>query len=530
LTRKTHQQFSLPRLGAGLAAEMYGFYRDGSQRLGFYSPGGQPEIYDPLWTRTRSPESILVHEDVHQQLTINSHHGILAQILSSLAKSGNGRRALRVCIEEQWSVQEVAATYAELATVQRFKPEDFDAAVRLLPKQILNQPPYWDLFRSVNEVLPLQASTEPETSIAQLDLILTLAGCAMQTRCLAKFSSAGFNDEDFASYLKQESPHLRFERIVSDLGSETLRDFAEDAAVHLRLVPGLPESQIIADYMTRIVSKMRGFPIEPFDTLQLQAEAAMAAFNKMGDRSLISRPDRKVPSPAFVDSPEKQRRLQEFLRTGPAAPSLPDWLLRSADIGGDVRLILGSLSPEGAPFAAVCIAKSPNTPVPDDLRSTLPPETLLDALKPYKAFPQMVSFLGDSWMEWYAILGGYPHNSWVHKRLSDAIRICVHRKLSVDLMQRLLDFEDIGQDARGFVFGLGNGLYVGCIFSPSNPQAYALQKIPSEIALGLFNKFLSDRAVRRESNPERAVPHFKLLGSMARREFEDPPDFQKMHA
>ena len=54
------------------------------------------------------------HEDMHQQLTINTHHGVLTQLLTQLAKAEQGQEALTICLDEQWSVQEIAATFAEL--------------------------------------------------------------------------------------------------------------------------------------------------------------------------------------------------------------------------------------------------------------------------------------------------------------------------------------------------------------------------------------------------------------------------------
>ena len=103
-----------------------------------------------------------------------------------------------------------------------------------------------------------------------------------------------------------------------------------------------------------------------------------------------------------------------------------------------------------------------------------------------------------------------------------AVRICSHRKLSVELVGGLLDFERLGVGARSFVFDLNNGLFVGCIDNPDRPRAYGLQKIASEQALRLFAETLDAFGVKPLENPATAVPDFELLRAIVNCAVEGP--------
>ena len=126
---RRRRAFVLPRLHRRLVSARPGFYREAGTRLGFYEAGGAPQIIDPLWNAVRLPEAVVRHEDMHQQLMINTHHGVLTQLLTQLVKEGQGQEALEICRDEQWSVQEIAATFAELMFVQRESPKDFEDEV-----------------------------------------------------------------------------------------------------------------------------------------------------------------------------------------------------------------------------------------------------------------------------------------------------------------------------------------------------------------------------------------------------------------
>jgi hypothetical protein len=529
-TTEAPPPFVLPRLSQRLAADAFGFYREAGARLGFYEPGKRPQIYDPIWTESRSPEAILSHEDTHQQLIINTHHGILTQLLARRSSDGQVQQSLRSCLEEQWSVQELAATYAELSLVQQTLPQQFESTVSELPTMVLDQPPYRELFQAAHKLLPIEKGGTPEDNISRANVILVIAACSLQTGCLVELASAEFVDAEFAMYLRRESPHLRFEQIARSLRPSGILELARDTARRLRSSPELEPRQAQKQALDSLINEIRRVmpevPIQSPNSLESQSAAAIERLASRAKRTILL-PESEGLSPEFVDSPEKRRKIEEFLRVdnGFDRKQLSEWLKECAATGGDLHLILGLPESQGAPFSAVCITTSPLISSPDDLRSMIEPAELLELLRPFERFPKVVTFVGDAWLAWYDLFRLLPRDSWVHQRLNDAIRICVHRRFSIDLLRELLQFEDLGRDASAFVFSLSRSLYVGCFASEDVPRVYALQKIPSDAALRLFNEFLDELDIGVFKNPLLEVPQFELLKRIVVREFTDPADF-----
>jgi len=123
---------TLPRLRKSFDPKSRGFAREGLFQQGVYEFGGEPTVYDPVWTGQRVPEAVLRHEEIHQNLIQQTFHGVLTLILTEYAKVANARVSLDACYREQWVVQELGATYAELAFVQRAAPEAFAASINAL--------------------------------------------------------------------------------------------------------------------------------------------------------------------------------------------------------------------------------------------------------------------------------------------------------------------------------------------------------------------------------------------------------------
>ena len=519
--RSTPQAFVLPRLHPRLAAASPGFYREAGTRLGFYEAGGAPQIMDPLWNAVRLPEAVVRHEDMHQQLTINTHHGVLTQLLTQLAKAEQGREALTICLDEQWSVQEITATFAELMFVQHQSPKDFEDEVAHLP----TAPPYRKLFDAASRLVPPDR-VPGVTPLARSDVITAIAASSLQTNCLTTLEELGVEGPRIAAYLREESPDARFERLVAALGSTGIDELLGIAATDPPTDPATGAAQRMARLLATISRRAGSVVIEPPDTLASQAERVMARFlGAEGGRGVGSLPQ-GIP-PEFVDAPEKQVRLRDYVRPSADSGDLAAWLPRCEASGGEMHLIVGTPAPDGCPFSAVCMTHpEPGLAPPDDLRGAMSPQTILGLLEPYARFPGVVTFIGDAWIPWYGLLRSLPSGSWVHERLLSAVRICSHRKLSVELVGGLLDFERLGVGARSFVFDLNNGLFVGCIDNPDRPRAYGLQKIASEQALRLFAKTLDAFGVKPLKNPATAVPDFELLRAIVNRESRDPAGFR----
>lgn len=508
--------FVLPRLNPRLAAESFGFYREAGMRLGFYEPGKAPQIFDPTWTGARSAEAIVHHENMHQQLTANTHHGVLTQLLTRLAEQGRGQESLRGCLEEQWSVQEIAATFSELLLVQHIHPESFESEVSHLPTGLLGQPPYRELFDTARRLMPFEPPIPVTDALARSDALLAVAASSLQTGCLMQLATTAFDDRSFTSYLRAESPHVRFERIVTRLGPAGIESL-------LRETPkGLSPAQSMARRLEQVRRLATDVTIEDPRSLAAQAARAEARLfaNATGGNRAMQR-ERGELTPEFVDSPDKRARLKELVKWEPTVDNeLVAWM-KKCEKAGDMHLIVNMTDH----YAAVCMsANESSSSFPDDLRGQLPPQTLLKLLHPFPRFPRAITFTGDAWVPWYDLFRRLPASSWIHERLGSAVRLCVHRKLSRELLDRLLDFEGIRHGARAFMFGLGNGLYVGCIENPRRRGAYALQKIPSEAALRIFNDFLDESGVEALKDAS-IVADFALLRAIVRREFSDPAGF-----
>ena len=121
--------------------------------LGEFGPGDVPVVYDPIYTGNRTPRATLVHEGTHQSLVVNSAYGLFFQVLSKLASRGEHVQEYHLCLSDQWSIQELTATYREMCYVADSQPDQLDEAIRALPTAVLGQPPYRELFDCLSRAL-----------------------------------------------------------------------------------------------------------------------------------------------------------------------------------------------------------------------------------------------------------------------------------------------------------------------------------------------------------------------------------------
>lgn len=213
--------FVLPRLRTSSASELVSFRKEATSILGAYEVGYAPLVFEPTSLKNRTPEGTLVHEETHQHLTINTTFGIFYQILEKFAKSqslGVYCKAYRRSLEEQWSVQELDATYAEMFFVATMYPDELDRTIAALPTEILDQPPYRQVFDSMAQYLPIVKTIGHPRLFAQHQLVHAVSCLSLSCDCLTRFMNrATFDLDSFERYLTQESPHIRFERIMSRL-------------------------------------------------------------------------------------------------------------------------------------------------------------------------------------------------------------------------------------------------------------------------------------------------------------------------
>jgi hypothetical protein len=129
----------------------------------------------------------------------------------------------------------------------------------------------------------------------------------MQTGCLLRLATTAFEDRSFALYLRAESPHVRFERIVTRLG-------AAGIASLLRETPkGLSPEQGMARRLEQV--RRLATDVTSEDQQSFAAQAKQAGARLFGDE--IELRARGELTPEFVDSPDKPDRLKEYIEVAP---------------------------------------------------------------------------------------------------------------------------------------------------------------------------------------------------------------------
>jgi len=210
--------FVLPRFRSDREASgLFSFHKASVTVAGFFVPGREPIIFDPIHTANDTPLATINHEQVHQDMMANTSFGIFHQILHFVSKeTGRLHDECLLSMEEQWSVQELNATYTEMMFVAVLSPQLLQKAVSRLPSAILDEPPYREIFDSVARYLPIDSRIPTPRIIAQQVFVNCAALWAMSNDCLDRFPNpSAFQNGGFRAYLSEESPHRRFERLMS---------------------------------------------------------------------------------------------------------------------------------------------------------------------------------------------------------------------------------------------------------------------------------------------------------------------------
>ncbi len=315
--KQTEATPSLPRLYRRFEAISQGFAREAEFRQGVYEAGGQPTLYDPVFTGQHVPEAVLRHEEVHQNLALQTFHGVLTLILSQYASLANAGASLAACDDTQWFVQELGATYAEFAFIQRVAPRDFSASIQALPSAATNGDPYREAFEFATWLLPLDDDARRERSDPRTMVIGALCSCSMGTACLRELASSDFDDARFASWIANNSPDARLEQIGRAAGPASFLGLAKVAAE--RFSQGKPTQQLVRDLFDELSKEMLahvpGVTAEPLSQLKAQAQAAVNRLRKTCPEFVFDVAESLRPSgPLFTESPEKRKLLEQQFR------------------------------------------------------------------------------------------------------------------------------------------------------------------------------------------------------------------------
>lgn len=290
------------------------FAREAELRQGVYKVGGQPTLYDPTFTGQRIPEAVLRHEEVHQDLTLQTFHGVLTLILSAYALVANAKTSLAACNDTQWYVQETGATYAELAFMQRVAPLDFPTSIDALPRHATGGEPYREAFDFANWLLPLDDDARHERNDPRTLVIAALCSCSMGTACLRELANAHFDDVRFASWITNNSPDARFRQIGLASGPVLFREYAKVCAARFseEKPTGLLVRELFDDLSGMMVVRVPGLTVEPLSQLRNQAQAAVSRLRKTCPEfefDLAEAIQRR--GPLFTESPDKRNLLQQ---------------------------------------------------------------------------------------------------------------------------------------------------------------------------------------------------------------------------
>jgi len=534
------------------------FRQDARDVLGEYMPSEGAVVVDPLWTRAGVPEAIAIHEVRHQFLYRNTTFGLFTQLLTFMVERGSqsrgprgslaqqrqealdlkavalelGRKVLPKCFENQWCVQELAATYAEISYVAARHPELFEQEVRGLPSARLDQPPYREVFDTMDRLLPVDPRRPKELSDAQAELVGLLVAASMNSDCLVRMQKLPWDVGASPKWVMdpakallacmKDPPYLRLERIMNHLvANGLLEPLREEAAREFRRSADSsaaknPPSPGAAEILyERIVTLIPQLAIYRDADIPEQAHYANLAWK---DLTGVNVPKERATEP-FPAIKESRQREQQGLAAHPVS-ELPPIALRERlklTVQNTLGLTLEFWLKE--PSQAFVAARSyflkkgaapcpggkedeGRSPLPVDVHGLMSTPDIFRELAPFPALPHIVVFGDDSWRRWYKVPGGRP-------RFEACVQVCRQTHLTQDYVLYLLQFvqegdelpdfivrdlragravplEALGEGAEFFLIKLGLNEHVGCIFNRRRPLVYGLQKLPADLGIQLF--------------------------------------------
>jgi hypothetical protein len=524
--------FKLPQVSwSKHGIKLLSFRQDALEILGSYLPGEGAVVVDPFWTGAKSPAAIAEHEMQHQLLTINTTFGIYTQILFFLAQDNFALEALRMCLEKQWCVQELAATYAEMSLICEERPELLQEEVRKLPSAMLDQPPYREVFDSMNRLLPVDPLKPANILSAQQFLVTAIAVAAMQSDCLLRMAAAPHLEGALLACM-DDPPCSRLERIAHRLEnllpaliSETVEQLArpEDSYTY--------KNSPILFVIERIASLVPEVSIQPEAACRSQSAKALAAWRsdieQITGKRVNTKQKRRAkadPLPIIMESRERERRAmaahppQDLVATIlhdrlalTVRQSLGITLELAVPPDIKTHVIASSyFTKSGAVLQPASAEELPGEPLPQNISGLMSPPEILRALEAFPALPHVVTFIDDGWRHWYQTPGA-------RARFKSCVQICRQTHLSRnDVLYSILAFEDLGEGSEFFVTRFHQGKYVGCIFNRARPLVYGLQKIPTELGLGLFAKICGEFRLVPCKDPASVIEYKDLLDMVSR--------------
>lgn len=537
--------FVIPHLGIEtLGLNAFSFNRAAAEtmRLGVYVPGEPPIVFNvglsPV-VRHGTELGVYVHENTHQNLMLNTSFGLLTQLLSSM-RNVTGPEPYTACYEEQWGVQELDATYAELFAIATAFPNQFDDTRRGLPSRVLNQLPYRELFDSMSLLLPLAPTVPREVAYAQYVTVHAVACCSMSSDCLASLPGSELEPEQLIEHIRTASPNVRFNRIVWELlEKDALKPIVEVVAGHIdseylgRSVEEMCESpfpeqdcfSIALECLLRHLEHTAVHPESRLVTDMQAAHAALAEWYRRRSRIREIRVFRQEESqPIYLDSPEYHALLREKIpgRTSTARLESLFANCRRDNLGVALTLSLKDTQEAWVSTHPYILAEPPNPmvgsppegtpPLPNDLALVVRTDELLAVLQQFPSLPHVVKFIRGSWRDWDAI----PNAMQI---FANKVRVCFETNLSEPHLQELLMFEDLHEGAQVILVSTSkDDLLTGVFTNDRRPGVYAIQRVPRGPGVDAFLRVTERLGIgspKDQSEADRLVPHSQLLAMIA---------------
>jgi hypothetical protein len=497
---------------------------DDLQILGYYAPGKRPTIIDPT-SNGSIAEAIMVHEQVHQTLTINTTYGYLTQLLNALARRGHHVDELRLFEAEQWDLHEAAATYSELGLVAGKYPDQFERAIHELPSESVGDPAYRECFDFLNRLLPIDITSPLSLLSAQCDLVVAMAIVALCTDCLKRFSRPELlSPQSVASYLREQSPNYRFLRIAESvvaaplcqqlLRTRTLEVQQERMAfgwIALEIAKLVPNMEIVTDLHLEIDNFRKTW--DPYlSSLDIHHEKVDSA---------------DEPLPEIVDDPARFRRIQAGFAS--KAWSLDALILRAKLLearNNSFGIMLAfSMKMEQEIFLELlpypldkdghnpAVGLDPVAHFAENrgfLAGILRTDDIIPILQEFPELPTAATFMKSSLRYWVP-------QTRNRSCLSNSIVACVDTVLSQESLYNALSINDLGTSGRYFIIQVFRNQYAACFANPRNPGYYAIVKITDRSGIALLSALTSRMGVKPfvSSAKEDLGPHTELLKLMA---------------
>jgi hypothetical protein len=487
-------RFVLPRLSyAQNTSGLLSFRKESAQILGLLVSGGLPVVFDPISLANETPRATLIHEEMHQYLMLNTSFGVFHQRLEHFAEvSDDARRACRVSLEEQWSVQELLATYTEMIGVARWYPQLLEGSITRMPSEILDEPPYREVYDSFAQYLPVHSSTELSLLLAQQILLQYVAGWSMSNDCLVHFANPrAFSIGGFHLYLERESPHRRFERLMSVLLS-TGALWALLERIAARTAGADPIIWLIPEFSSLLGESC----VSDIELLKEQVQTLESAWSDAaGISETLRNSDPAEPIPVIMAVPSIYHdQVKAFqARATLTSESLRSQLaaIRSTDLG-----VFFAFATDGCPAKVhlgtylrgegvlPSIDSSNEGFKPIDLWGVLPAEDVCRTLEESRPSPHILIFRGIGTWRWWRDRpkrGDDPESSiWV---CSEALM------LSLECVRDLLEFRNIGSGAQYLPLRFPDTPFMwGFIVNLSTPGDYVMIDLHSEAGLKPFKK------------------------------------------